>query len=54
MVYHVLVACLITIRKISDSLGSAAITKDLGAMDIIKLDPKDSFLLYTSKNESYV
>lgn len=49
----VLVACLIALRRVCSALGDTPL-KDLNAFDLIKLDLKDSFVLYTTQHESYV
>ncbi|XP_071452946.1 protein inscuteable homolog [Hetaerina americana] len=49
----VLVACLAALRKIAANCGTKVI-EELGAMDLVEPRLLDSFLLYSSRQESYV
>ncbi|RWS26086.1 inscuteable-like protein, partial [Leptotrombidium deliense] len=49
----VLLASLAALRRISNVIGKTAL-KELNALDLIDLNFRDSFVLYSSKNESYV
>ncbi|XP_046394800.1 protein inscuteable homolog [Ischnura elegans] len=49
----VLVACLAALRKIAANCGTKVI-EELGAMDLVEPRLLDSFLVYSSRQESYV